>query len=110
MWEKRNGRTFEDKAKLHRIIIDTILSKTFDWLFADRMRDRPLFAPGFSIGIPLLCSAYLGLFLVLGGLHASCSRVLFFVVWFYLYIIFKKNEWVIFCKGLSIFLILLKSL
>lgn len=41
--EERNMRTFEDKSRLPRSIIDAILSKIYDWLFVDSIRKRPAF-------------------------------------------------------------------
>lgn len=43
VWEERNRRTFEDQSRLSRIIIDTILSILYEWLFAGTNRDRPPF-------------------------------------------------------------------
>lgn len=43
IWEERNLRTFEDKARLPRIIIDAILAKIYGWLFMESIQERPLF-------------------------------------------------------------------
>lgn len=34
VWEERNGRTFEDKTWIHRLAMDAIMSRLYDWLFA----------------------------------------------------------------------------